>query len=389
MKKFFIYIAAALSLAACSSEEKLIEEEEKEKIEKIDYSQYDELCYTIMPEVKTNVTRSVLAYDFSKSTTVFSWTTDPADNIGVFPVTQGSLQQEFKIDEIAEGSGGKLGVFGKRQDGDFVSFDKEKRYVAYYPLLKKDGIDYSAIPISYEDQRQTGAPYIFYYRNRNTHASYPDIYNESERTACGHLPEKDYLVAGPTDPTAGGKLHLQMTRMSAIVRFYIVIPDQNLSYDMLQVFSPNKEKPFVMETTMDAEHLKLADTPTKTAYSAYLKLGADGVGLNLGEHPVGLVENPYKYSDTYKHVLVAYMMAAPRDFSDTDCVLYLHSKSGTDEHKVYKAALARKNLRQDYVNQWTVTGVAEDEPIKFLSITVQQWTEETEISNEGNGTETW
>ena len=58
--------------------------------------------------------------------------------------------------------------------------------------------------------------------------------------------------------------------------------------------------------------------------------------------------------------------------------------------KVYKATLAKKNLQADVLYQWSTANAAEDAPIEFQNITIQEWTEGPGFTNaDGNGTADW
>lgn len=58
--------------------------------------------------------------------------------------------------------------------------------------------------------------------------------------------------------------------------------------------------------------------------------------------------------------------------------------------KVYKATLAKKNLQADVLYQWSTANAAEDDPIEFQNITIQQWAEGPGFTNDdGAGTEDW
>lgn len=60
------------------------------------------------------------------------------------------------------------------------------------------------------------------------------------------------------------------------------------------------------------------------------------------------------------------------------------------ERKVYKATLSKINFEAGKHYQWNVTDAAEDEPITFQEITIQEWEEGTGFTNtDGVGTEDW
>lgn len=396
-------MAAAMMLAACSKDDLIPDGNQSPDL---DLSGIEENCYAIMPKINGSgneaISRSALYYDYTTGGAKFSWYVDKVnpetnDKIGVSPVSDGpSSIQPYSIQELANASG-LVGYFGKK-DGAYQTFEGDK-YVSYYPYTPKSAeATYETIPVSYEGQVQQSNPKIYYYRYRNTPSAghtpteYLTTYSESEKGACAHLPEKDYLTSGVTNPTPTGKLHFNMYRMGAIVRFFIVVPEL-ATYDMLQVYNPNTSKPFVLTTTMNAKDNKSFNPATKTSNSMFLTLGNGGSDFTFAEYADG--EDPiYKYSDTYKHLLIAYMMVAPVDLSgesDKECTLYLHQNYGKDGHKVFKAQLAKINLKRDWVNQWTIASMTED-PIIFglTELSVQKWKEETvPYTNDGAGTQTW
>lgn len=58
--------------------------------------------------------------------------------------------------------------------------------------------------------------------------------------------------------------------------------------------------------------------------------------------------------------------------------------------KVYKATLAKKNLQADVLYQWSTANAAEDDPIEFQNITIQEWAEGPGFTNaDGDGTADW
>lgn len=385
-------------LAACSKDDLIPDGNQSPDL---DLSGIEENCYAIMPKINGSgneaISRSALYYDYTTGGAKFSWyvsennpTTN--DKIGVSPVADNTTIQEYYIQELADAKG-LVGYFGK-DDSGYKSFDTGYKYVSYYPHVYAE--TYKAIPVSYEGQVQQSNPKIYYYRYRNnttgdrTLEQYLTIYSESEKGACAHLPVKDYLTSGETNASPTGKLHFNMYRMGAIVRFFIVVPEL-ATYDMLQVYNPNTSKPFVLTTTMNAKD-KTFNPATKTSNSMFLTLGNGGSDFTFAEYAQD-ADPIYKYSDTYKHLLIAYMMVAPVDLSgesDKECTLYLHQNYNKDGHKVFKAQLKKIDLKRDWVNQWTIASMTED-PIIFLTeLSVQQWKEETvPYTNDGAGTQTW
>ena len=395
-------MAAAMMLAACSKDDLIPDGNQSPDL---DLSGIEENCYAIMPKINGSgneaISRSALYYDYTTGGAKFSWYVSEAnpttnDKIGVSPVADNTTIQEYYIQELADATG-LVGYFGK-DDRGYKSFDTDYKYVSYYPYTSESAeATYETIPVSYEGQVQRSNPKIYYYRYRNnrtgdrTEEQYLTAYSESEKGACAHLPAKDYLTSGVTYPTPTGKLHFNMYRMGAIVRFFIVVPEL-ATYDMLQVYNPNTSKPFVLTTTMNAKESSF-NPATKTSNSMFLTLGNGGSDFTFAKYADG--EDPiYKYSDTYKHLLIAYMMVAPVDLSgetDKECTLYLHQNYNKDGHKVFKAQLKKIDLKRDWVNQWTIASMTED-PIIFglTELSVQKWKEETiPYTNDGAGTQTW
>lgn len=393
-------MAATMMLAACSKDDLIPDGNQSPDL---DLSGIEENCYAIMPKINGSgneaISRSALYYDYATGGAKFSWYVseeNPStnDKIGVSPVADNTTIQNYRIEDADES--GRVGYFGKTDNG-YESF-AEGEYVSYYPYTPKSAeATYETIPVSYEDQVQRSNPQIYYYRYRNnrtgdrTLEQYLTAYSESEKGACAHLPEKDYLTSGVTYPTPTGKLHFNMYRMGAIVRFFIVVPEL-ATYDMLQVYNPNTSKPFVLTTTMNAKESSF-NPATKTSSSMFLTLGNGGSDFTFAEYAQD-ADPIYKYSDTYKHLLIAYMMVAPVDLSgesDKECSLYLHQNYNKVGHKVFKAQLAKINLKRDWVNQWTIASMTED-PIIFglTELSVQKWKEETiPYTNDGAGTQTW
>lgn len=397
-------MATAMMLTACSSESSVTEEEKNPESE---ISAIDNTSYAVMPKLNGDgndaISRSMLYYDYNTGGAMFGWSVN-ADQIGVSPVVdipQNTTIVPYKIDGLVD-QAGLVGYFGKKNEGDgFVSFDGRYKYVSYYPYSAT--ASYEEIPVDYTGQRQTSNPEIYYYRYRSLYQQakfyngseeeFVNHYIDTEKAACVHLPVKDYLTAGPTTTTGTGKLHFSMKRMGAIIRFFIVVPEV-CSYNRLQVYNPNEGKPFVLQTTMNAATQDFND-PTKTSNSIYLDLGADENGIVFAEY-ASEADPIYKYSKNYNHLLIAYMMVAPmnlKEDGDKNCVLYLHHNYGQDGHKVFKAELATIDIKQDWVNQWTIASMEEAEPIIFglQELSVQQWKDETEYDNTeaGNGTSKW
>lgn len=382
MKKYFTYIATVLALAACSSEDSVTGN--ATGMENVDEAS------GIVVKMESpvglgdeNVTRSTLIYDDAQNKMVSGWEAD--DCIGVFALADGVHQQQQKFTQVP---GGDISDPHKRwfqtPDQKMV-VEGEKDFVAYIPY--KDGVtDYTKIDIDYTGQMQTDPVDFSDYWGDKTK------YSASQPKASKHLNDYDYSCTGIITSSADGKLHLDMKRVGAIVRFWIVIdPSCNYVYDELQLV--NKDKAFTTVATMNAATKEL--TPVVENNMISLKLGEGGFDLTVQDNDDGKSTTPfywYSSSGKYTGYIMAYMMMAPIDLTGVDnCTLYLvaHDSEGT-KHYLKSEGLSKPNLKANSFYKWTCyPGM--DDPIKFSEITVQDWKEGTEVTNgdEGTGTEAW
>lgn len=379
MKKLFTYIAPLLLLASCSSEVTLVD----------DYDEQEEVK-GIVAEIKDPVllgdefiSRSSLVYDDVNRIMEFKW--DKGDCIGVFTCDpEHSQQQTFSQVEDPNNNDDHLRTF-KTQDG-YLSVTPGQNYVSHFPYIAAS--DYTHIPIDYTGQKQTASVDFSDYKKT------PDTrYKKSQPLASAHLSNYDFMCTGPITPTAGGGIHFPLTRMGAIVRFWLVIGKQyKYVYDELMLV--NNAANFTTTATMDAELKTL--TATATSHILTLKLGDEGFDMSVV--PAEGVSNAFYYWNPSKNdhqgYIQAYMMVAPIDLTGDDvesCVLYLvaHEKNTPENKHYFKSiGLSKPNLQPNTFYQWTVTP-GEDTPIEFQTITVEEWREGTSFENGGKGTGSW
>lgn len=424
MKQFFIYIMSVFMLAACSSGvDELVTDPDRVVDKEPAIPEYDEnVNVVMMPNVmheegwedEPTLTRTAFWYDYTAGKMAFLWKVN--DEVGIYPIkwqgTQGSgdlvnvdpkdsQQQRWTIHKVEESLTGTASVGVFDADDEHIMSYPAHEYVAVSPLIMKD-LDYRDIPVTYMGQIQSQSSKMGLYAKGKNQAPYSSLttteeernialedYVLSEKEATKHLAAYDYLV---DKRAANGvaHMHFDMKRMGAVVRFYLVAPAHEV-FDSLQLY--NQYKLFTLKGTMDASSEEYKITPTVTSHCMSLKLGENGFDYTDCRDDAPYDE--YYYSNSYKQLIIAYMMVAPVDLTDSDSnkksVLYLHGHNkSTSERHVYKVALSQKNLQRDILYQWSAR-VGTDEPIVLTPITIQEWENGTGFTNGdgGKGTEGW
>lgn len=391
MKTSITYIAALLLLAACSSENIVIEPATDTAEETAGIGVRIEAPVGLGDEF---ISRASLTYDDDNDIMAFKW---GDDCIGVFPYVNASNSSQQKFSQLEndprntnpDPSDPLLRYF-ETEDKKVVVVPNSQ-YVAYMPYDATHSVNYTNIPVSYTGQRQI-APVDFsnYWNNKNDEA-----YKTSQQDASAHLSQYDYLCSSIATSDDNGSIHFDLKRMGAIVRFWIRIdPKNNYVYDELQLVNNSKE--FTTEATMDAEAQTLTPTATGKSHVMTLKLGAENAGWDMSIQTNNGTKSttPFYdyYNGTYTGYIMAYMMLAPINLQGDDvehCELYLiaHEKANPENKHYFKATgLSKPNLQPNSFYKWTIIPA---EPIEFSNITVEEWREGTTFDNNGAGTGTW
>ena len=453
MKKLITYstLLCATMLVACSSDEDFAGLE-KDSAALADYNTVQ------MPELQTAgsqgmASKSSLSYNYITGGTTFKWEID--DEMGIYPLIDpeedpseipaaSSSINSWVIKQLQDDA--TLGIFDA--DDEHIEAHLGHSYIAVYPYIADD-VDYRDIPINYDGQKQTASSKLGCYE-KGIGGDETELakYVTSEETACSHLSVYDYMVDTERQATeVGGKMHFQMQRLSAIVRFFMTVPGMatetsRMVFDSLQLY--NASKMFANQTELDASTGEYSETPTRQSHVLSLQLGDYGF-----DYTACSADDDYYRNGRW--VMTGYLMVPPIDL-DTKSTLYLigrqpalyadageyntaNGTSLTDEQfaalttqqrikvyanvaafntakgtsltdgqfaalttaqkmkewtrKVYKAELVEKNLGKDFLYQWSTTE-DEDEPIEFEEIQIQEWEKATGFTNEdGYGTEDW
>lgn len=360
-----------------------------------------------------------------------------------------STIQRWEIKEVQPSSTMSTGFF--QTDDENISTYFNHSYIAISPYIKDDK-DYRDIPIKYTGQVQSASAKIGAYKKKTEKEGEEAKYVNSEVEACRHLGAYDYLVDTERAATEdGGKMHFKMKRLSTMVRFYMKVPE-NIVFDSLQLYNSAKE--FTLTTILDASTGQYAAEPTKKSHVISLQLNKFGfdyttasenddyyyspttkwvmicymmmapIDLSAAETPqcnlylIG--REPHYYANVVDYNIARGKSLSTEDFAaltkeekmkvytsvgafntakgltggnalnETQFnALSTAQKMSEWTRKVYKATLVKKNLTADFLYQWS-TALAEDKPITFQEITIQQWTEGPGFTNaDGNGTEEW
>lgn len=381
MKQYFIYIVSALFLVACSNDSDVAEEPWL----------WGDGVSVVVPDVEMfgeEAETRALTYNLSSKVMKFSWQDD--SKIGVFPVKEpsSSAQQQcfVKTDDPIVVDDNSVTARFQSQDGGVKTVDGNTHYVSYFPYVEPsnlglDGFDYSKIPVTYLGQTQASNVNIKAYANRAASDENMTLYNNSEIPACAHLEKYDYLASDATS-TSEGHVHFVYSRLGAVLRFFIQVPEA-IIYDSLHFV--NKDKAFMVEGTMDVLNKTL--TPTKQSHQVPLV-------FNGGFDLTNTSGDSYTNTATNAGYIIAYMMMAPIELKSVNqCELYLcgHTADVPSVKRYFKAIpLKKMDILIDKLQQWVPT-VGVDEPITFTAIEVEEWKTGTGFTNGdgGKGTEGW
>lgn len=399
MKKFYIYILASLIFASCTSESIVadVQEKEEETPQPVDESattvRLDPITVSGDPG-----SRSYLFYD-KVFATVFSFEWSGGESLGVFAYGDPahSQQIEFKLtDDQAESSNSLSRLIKPAKEG-VNPLTQNTKYVACFPY--NDNLDnYTKIPIDYRNQVQEGHVNMsVYFKVTSAESADYGTYLASEKSASSHLSAYDYLCSGTQTTNYKSGINFSMKRVGAVSRFYSKLAER-LVYDSLQFYNPDMD--FVVAGTIDAsQSAGGALTATKTSHTLSLKFGVrdgmDSKGFDMTYEDSNPVDATFFNPNNNAHYLVAYLMMAPADFSDSKVgastlYVFAHEK-GTGNKRYFKAKLTNKpNITNNSLYRWSPS-TGEDDPIEFEEITVEQWREGTQLTNGdgGNGTSGW
>lgn len=403
MKKILTYMTlmAAVILTACSDADDfaqgnktVVVPSEIGKIEATTGSIPD-----FMYEEGELTSRSSLAYDHFNARMKFSWKqpkSGGSDAIGVFALNDDnpteSAQMKYVVtdDDLVESGNYVTGVF-ENADPEAAPLGKENEYEACSPWKDGYDMDYTQVPISYLGQKQASNVQMSLLKTYNTSKSEDDkaLYMASEAAACAHLGAYDFMASSATT-TIAAHAHFLFQHMGATVRFFMLAPSNDVTYDSLQLV--NNYKKFPVRAKMNVKEKTL--TPVEERHVLSLEFNG---GIDMSD-----ADKRATYMYTYsKPMIVAYMEVPAIDLTFEDAnkksQLYLlaHRIDTTDPENpktikyCYKANLSQKNIRAGYYYQWNV-GPSTDTPITFEEISIETWKTGTEFTNaDGNGTEDW
>lgn len=356
----------------------------------------ESLCTVTMPKIQFEgddefATRSSIAFDYLANPKVmkFSWDFNN-DKIGVFPVLENNnttQQLPFVITQYTQSnSSAAIGTFGINDQGVSVRFDG--KYASYFPFRAGE-YNHTEIPVSYLGQVQKANVNINEYYYIKDHPSAPkEKYLTSEIAANAHLGAYDYLVSEATSTTSGA-LHFKYSRMGSVVRFFILAPDNTLTYDELQLV--NDDVNFMQTGTMSIQNKAFtAETLSHTMtmhFGEYDSETQTYSGFDFSDK----TNNSSYYRDADIGYIIAYMFLAPIDLSDkANCYLYLIGRDDSGNRHYFKSSgLTRLNLQANYFYQWVPSTM--DQEITFSPITVQEWANGDGWTNgdDGKGTQSW
>lgn len=381
MKKILTYIAASLALAACQSETIVDEQvQEADNVLKVEMPKLVRLG-----DAGRTTSRSSLNYDkFNGTYMHFAW--NDADKVGVFAASQ----EHPQVLEMKLKSGGENEL---RREMELVdpalefNIKANTAYVAFFPYADHSG-DY-LIPVDYTKQTQaSNVDMSLYYE-----ASTPEqkaTYLASEKAASAHLGAKDFLCSPVVTTTHNKGALFPMQRMGVVLRFFLKVP-ANEVFDELQLITPKDE--FTLKANMNVSSQSLKSTKSQTTVS--LQFNSFDFSLDGENKPFELNKTNFDYyNNKYTGYIIAYMMIAPIDLKDVNCMLYLvgHDKANPEAKHYYKASnLSAPNYTfagNDFF-QWSPT-TGPDQPIEFKAVEIQQWEQDKDgFKNEGGGTGSW
>lgn len=384
MKKFFLYMTAALMMAACSSEGDVLTPTVEDK-DMVPEEISDEV-FAIVPDIKLAgddpETRASLTYDMDTKGMKFRWS--QTDLIGVVPEADDNSRAsaiKYRIKQIQEPDGARASF---ESNDENITLEADKLHYAFSPWQDCD--DLTQVPITYLNQVQAENIKMRPYLGRKTgtdeeKALKLSTYYESEKAASAHLSEYDYLVSSATTNENSGAT-FTFNRIGATIRFYLRMPEK-LHYTEIQVV--NKKTQFTVGGDLNIFDQTLSN-PIKS-HVLKLQLGAEGVGFDLTDS-----SSDYFSVDGTTAYVMGYMMVYPfEDLKNYEqCSLYLVGYDIEDENKVKKYFKADNltsiNFTRDKLLQWAPIPPADD-PITFSPITVQKWEAGTIFTNgDGNGT---
>lgn len=355
----------------------------------------ESLCTVTMPKIQFEgddefATRSSIAFDYLANPKVmkFSWKFGE-DQIGVFPILNEETDQHpFVIKEYTQSnSSAAIGTFGINDEGVSVRFDGQ--YASYFPYIAGD-YKHTDIPVSYLGQVQKANVDINeYYLIKADDNRSKETYLNSEIAANAHLGAYDYLVSEATSTTSGA-LHFKYSRMGSVVRFFILVPDNSLTYDKLQL--ANDDVNFMQTGTMSIQNKAFtAETSSHTMTMHFGEYNSEThtySGFDFSDET-----NSSYYRDAERGYIIAYMFLAPIDLSSesiSNCYLYLIGRDDSGNRHYFKSSgLTKLNLQANYFYQWVPSTMNQE--ITFSPIKVQEWKEGTGWTNgdDGNGTHSW
>lgn len=395
MKKKALYIISLATLCwSCTSDEQLsdivsqdntITADTTSRVQ--DSSDASEGVFAIMPNIEwgdsLSATRSTLV--LNGSTMKFAWAS--GDQIGAYPIlddaTKSTSQNLTYFRDVTGGT--TKGEFGKNNYKFILSGAKDNKYAAYFPYkAANEGKYYTAIPVDYTGQTQTATAKVSYYvksisssETADAKAAAATVYNASEAAASAHLGAYDFMSNCATE-TSASLTTFNMQRLSAIARFYIVVPE-NVIFDELQVVNNSSSTGvFTTKGTVNISAESPSITATEHSNSLTLSFGTSGLDFSDAS-----TNSPYYNSTKGKHMLVAYMMVAPVDLTTTDAsgktYLYLVGHTSTGAKKYYKITtpLSDKKFVAGKIYQWSTTDSDSDASISLYAISVEQWEAET------------
>lgn len=385
MKRISIYLLTLMAFVSCAVEDNEF------------LLQGDTAVTLPEPQFYEDPTRSSLTFDATQKIMLFAW--DSGDELGVFwkcPANDENYSpsdiQQFIYKQKATQNGAVSSLTRKFEPKDeALAITANQTYYAYMPLDVKKTHGYEDIPVSYFDQ-ETADVVKFYYQRSSGTEEQKTTYQNSEKTAASHLGKYDYLVSTASS-SPENNISFNMNRLGAVIRFFFEVPVNGEVVDSIHMYSKNKK--FLIDGKLDLS------TQTMTAKSESnvmsLRFNRDEHGVIQGV-PTAFTRNPglYKTQEvSSKAYIITYMMVAPIDFTvgDQECYLYMfaHTDDSNKTFKVYRSngALNRYNFEANKVYQLTIQNPTYDDFITFIPLTVQQWKEETGITNDGKDTGSW
>lgn len=245
----------------------------------------------------------VSAAEFQKATRTAISSTDysvswkEGEIIGIFPMTEGSRQIAF---DIQQGAGSSTASF----EGKGWGLKSNMQYVAYCPYNTYGLTDKANIPLIYSDQKQKG--------NGNT----------------DHLGDYDYLVSTPTY-AVDGALDFQFEHIGALLHLQLNVPDDG-TFTFMQL---NTDEGLVTKASLDLN----TNTTTIQETTGSLRMGLEGVEVASGEN------------------LDVYMMLYPTDMSGKEIKVYVFD----NDKNFYSATLQGQDFTAGSV--WEYPGSLQKE----------------------------